>query len=318
MKQSSAIHRWFVVIWVGLLTAVFPTQPTFAHGGITADGSASDWANLGNGSCPSAPSANTGAVIDGSHTDCGLGVNGGTEWVWTDATGDQRTDHWGSTGNMDITQVRITGDATNLNFLLRFSDITNCNAQYIAIGINSNDGSGTTFFPDNADTGLGAFGSGYERVIEANLNTTGYWSDNSTFTSSLQSNCSASENLWEIQMPISALGLTWPAASGTYDFAIAVFCHDSGGGICDVGGSSDAMDVVTSTSGNTWNEVSDGSLDYNFTMGFGPTAVNLQTLTAQPAANTLTIIAIALVLLLGGITAVFHTKNEKGQHHASP
>ncbi|MCB9434649.1 MAG: hypothetical protein H6668_22020 [Ardenticatenaceae bacterium] len=56
---------------------------------------------------------------------------------------------------------------------------------------------------------------------------------------------------------------------------------------------------------------------FNWTFQTGPTAVNLQTLTAQPAANTLTIIAIALVLLLGGITAVFHTKNKKGQHHAS-
>lgn len=57
---------------------------------------------------------------------------------------------------------------------------------------------------------------------------------------------------------------------------------------------------------------------FNWTFQTGPTAVNLQTLTVQPASpNTLIVIAIAIVLLLGGITAVFRPKNKKGQHHAS-
>lgn len=310
MKATRIIRVGFAVLTVLLLATVLAS----AHGGIAIDGSAGDWANLGNGSCPSAPGSNSGSVLNVTHTDCGLGANGGSEFVWTDATGDQRTDHYGGSGDMDLTQFRVTGDATNLYFLLRFSDITNCNAQYIAIAINSNDASGTTFLPDGADTNLGGFGNGYERTIEADLNATGYWSNNSTYTSAGSSFCSIPNDVWEISMPISSLGLTWPAASGAYDFAVAIFCHDSSGGICDVSGSSDAMDVITTVSGNTFNEVGDGSLDYNFSMGFNATAVTLAALEAQPGTRTPPVAAMAAVALVGlaglGISAAWRGRQQ--------
>ena len=91
-------------------------------------------------------------------------------------------------------------------------------------------------------------------------------------------------------MPLADLGMTVPAQIGDYDFAVAIFCNDSGG-ICDVSGNSDAMDVITgypvipsgggfSPSGeafssidrierNTWDEVWDGTLDFSFTTNFG-------------------------------------------------
>jgi hypothetical protein len=281
----------FVLLFIGLLMGLLPAHPTAAHGGIAIDGNASDWGNLGNGSCPTAPAANSGQVLTLSHTDCGLGANAGTEYVWTDASGDQRTDHWSPTGNMDLTQLRITGDANNLYFLLRFSDITSCNAQYIAIAIDSTAG-GTTFFPDSADTNLPW---GYERVVVANTNKTGYFTNDSTFTAAGTSFCSDANNLWEISIPRADLGLTWPAVAGDYDFAVMIACHNGTGGICDAF-SSDAMDVVT-VAGDTWSEVSDGALDYSFTMGFSPTAVTLSQQHATPVRHTLWVIATSVLLL---------------------
>lgn len=282
----------FLSFMFALLLAFGQASPTAAHGGIAIDGSASDWGNLGNGSCPSAPSDNSGQVLDLSHTDCGLGANAGTEYVWTDALGDQRTDHWGGTGNLDLTQLRITGDANNLYFLLRSSDITNCNAQYMAIAIDSAVG-GTTFLPDSADTNLPW---GYERVVVANTNKTGYFTNDSTFTAAGASFCSDANNLWEISIPRANLGLAWPANAGDYNFAVMIACHNGAGGTCNAG-TSDAMDVVTTVAGNTWNEVSDGTLNHSFTMGFSPTAVTLSQQQATPTSHILWVIATAVLLL---------------------
>jgi hypothetical protein len=265
MKRYLSLLLCFSMLLI-LFTAVVK-----AHGGIVIDGNDGDWAGLGNGSCPPAPAVNSGQVLYVTHADCGLGANGGTEYVWTDAPGDQRTDHWGGTGNLDLTEFRVTGDSDNLFFLARFDSITNCNAQYIAVAIDSAPG-GTPFFPDSADTNLPW---GYERVVVANTTKTGYFSDNTTFTSAGESWCSDANNLWEIRMSRADLGLAWPANWGDYHFAVAIFCRESDGTICDVSGVSDAMDVITNVGGNTWNEVQNGALDYSFTMGFGPTAVSL-------------------------------------------
>jgi len=276
MKHMNLLGTLFVVSCIVATTV----GVAFAHGIVSLNGAkdTNEWlAGFGSGGCSALPASNSGGIYKSSD-----GCTGptGNEFIWTDAVGDQRTIHWGSTGDLDLKEFRVTGDSTTLYFLLEFSDITSCGSEYIAIAVNSNDASGTTFFPDNADTNLGSFGNGYERVIEVNTTSTGYWSDNSPFTSAGSSYCDANNNLWEISMPVAGLGLTWPASSGAYDFAVAVFCNDSGG-ICDVGGASDAMDVVTNMAGNTWNEVSDGSLDYSFTMGFSPSAITLRSLTAR-------------------------------------
>lgn len=302
-------HRRFAYIATLItLVALLTVSTAFAHALVSVNGAkdANEWlAGFGSGGCPALPGNNSSGIYSSSQ-----GCTGptGSEFIWTDETGDQRTDHWNGTGNMDIKEFRLTGDSTNLNFLIEFSDITDCGSEYIAIAINSNDSAGTTYFPDSADTNLGDFGGGYERVIEVNTSSTGYWTNDTTFTNSGSSFCDATNNLWEISMPISGLGLSWPASSGAYDFAVAVFCNTSGG-ICDVGGSSDAMDVITSVSGNTWNEVGDGSLDYNFTMGFGPTAITLRGLTAQSGSRLpLALLAGAAALLaLGGAALVWRS-----------
>ncbi len=275
---------------VGALLLV--TNVAFAHPIVNVNGQkdTNEWLDgFGSGGCPALPITNASGIYNSNQ-----GCTGptGSEFIWTDATGDQRTDHWGGTGNMDLKEFRLTADDTYLNFLIEFSDITNCNAQYIAIAIDTASG-GTTYFPDDADTNLPF---GYERVIEANTGATGYWTDNSTFTSVGESHCNDSTNLWEIRMPLSGLGMSWPASSGTYNFAVAIFCHQWQDQICDVGGSSDAMDVITTYSGNTWNEVSDGTLDYSFTMSFGPNPVTLASARARTAAWPL-----AAALIVGSV-----------------
>lgn len=138
----------------------------------------SDWlTGFGANGCPNLPGIDSAGIY--SDADGCTGAPG-SEYMWTDAVGDQRTNHWNGTGNLDLRQFRMTTDATYLYFLLGFAEITNINAAYIAIAINSDDSGGTTYFPDNADSNL-LFG--YERVIGAKSFTTGYWSDNSTYTS---------------------------------------------------------------------------------------------------------------------------------------
>ena len=266
-----------------LFGALLPAHPAQAHAIVSVNGAkdTNEWlAGFGSNGCPALPSANSSSIY-GSAQGCTGPV--GNEYIWTDATGDRRTDVCSDTyGDLDLKEFRLTGDPTYVSFLLEFADITNCGKQYIAIAINSSDSGGTAFFPDNADTDLAGFGSGYERVIEANTVNTGYWTNNTTYTAvDNASFCNADNNLWEIRFSTSDLGLTWPANSGAYDFAVAVFCQDSGAP-WDVGGSSDVIDVITAAS-STWAEVIDGDVDYNFTMEFGPTAVELIELTARPA-----------------------------------
>jgi CSLREA domain-containing protein/uncharacterized repeat protein (TIGR01451 family) len=280
---ASSRFRRLLVLTVAVATLLLLAVGSGSAHSLTAvDGNDSDWlAGFGAAGCPSLPGANSASLYSTS-SGCTLpGGAKGTEYIWTDTLGDQRTDHWSGTGNLDLTQFRMTATETHLNFLLRFSDITNCNAQYIAIAVNSGAG-GTTFFPDNAETNLPF---GYERVVEVNTNATGYWTDNTTFTSAGSSFCNDTANLWEIQMPLSGLGLSYPFASGQYDFAAAIFCRDTGGTICEAGGS-DAMDAITTVGGNTFNEVGDGTLNYSFTTALndpvdvqitksGPSSANL-------------------------------------------
>ncbi|HEX8680960.1 MAG TPA: CSLREA domain-containing protein, partial [Ardenticatenaceae bacterium] len=258
---SSRFRRLLVLAFAVATLLLLAVGSGSAHSLTAVDGNDSDWlAGFGAAGCPSLPGANSASLYSTSNGCTLPGGAKGTEYIWTDTLGDQRTDHWSGTGNLDLTQFRMTATETHLNFLLRFSDITNCNAQYIAIAVNSGTG-GTNFFPDNAETNLPFE---YERVVEVNTNATGYWTNNTTFTSAGSSFCNDTANLWEIQMPLSGLGLSYPFASGQYDFAAAIFCRDTGGTICEAGGS-DAMDAITTVGGNTFNEVGDGTLNYSFT-----------------------------------------------------
>ncbi|MCU0499785.1 MAG: hypothetical protein MUF87_20740 [Anaerolineae bacterium] len=246
-----------------------------AHGPITPDGNAGEWlTGFGVSGCPALPSANT---FDYYNTTQGCTTTNiyGEEFIWTDSNGDQRTDHWNGTGNLDLTQFRVTADASNLYFLLRFADITNCNAQYIQIPISNSMVTGLIALPDAVETSISSSFGGWDAVIESNTTSTGVWVDASTFNVIGSSFCSVANDLWEISIPLSSVGLSYPL-NGFGNFAVGIACNASGVP-CESFGS-DFMDVITTVSGNTFNEVQDGTLDYFFNPSIfdpgPPTATN--------------------------------------------
>lgn len=268
----------FLALIISFSLALAPLA--FAHGGITIDGSASDWCGTPPGS------NNTGA------TSCGTC---GCEWIWKDASGDQRNDGDDPDSNYDLTEFRVTGDSTYLYFLLKFSDITDAGRPYVGIAIDTNRtaGSGQQWFGDNADTQVhnDAY---WEREVVVNLNKTGYYNTAWTWTDAGNSQISASNDVVEIRMPLSGLGITW---STTLRFTVLIGQNDNGG-IKEVG-YSDALDVISTAS--TWGELSttDDTIDYYSDVQFGPTAVTLSSFTATSALPRA-----GAVLAIGGVGAL--------------
>lgn len=153
-----------------------------AHGPITVNGNPSEWmTGFGSGGC--APLLGfDGDQFFSTAQGC-ITTNGtGAEQIWSDNAGDQRTDHWNGTGNLDMRQFRITLDRDNIYFLVRFTDITDCNAQYIQVAIAStNIASSNTALPDGMETNTQPTRNWF-RTVEANTTATGYWTDGVTLS----------------------------------------------------------------------------------------------------------------------------------------
>lgn len=116
MKKLSTKRLFLLVITLALLV----TLPAMAHGIVNVNGTkdTNEWLDgFGSGGCPALPGNNADSIYKSSD-----GCTGptGSEYIWRDASGDQREDHWSGTGNLDLVEFRITGDSTYLNFLLEF------------------------------------------------------------------------------------------------------------------------------------------------------------------------------------------------------
>ena len=92
------------------------------------------------------------------------------------------------------------------------------------------------------------------------MNSTPGW----VWTNAGSSNISAGNDVIEISMPWSALGVALPKRMR---FTVMI-AQNSGGDTKDVGGAN-ALDCITWTAGNTWAEVSDTVIDYYFDVWFG-------------------------------------------------
>lgn len=238
---------------------------------ITVDGDPSDWTGTAPGT-------------DNTHTISNA------EWIWKDASGDERTDATDPDSNYDMTEVRITGDTTNIYFLIRMAGITDTGLPVVMIAVDTDqtDSSGAWWLPETSDTGVStgtqettAPGSGrsgsanWESCIYVSVQSTGYYDTSFNFHTAGHSYISSTNNLIEISMPWSSLGID-PSTSPTVRFEVASFSNDGSGGVQDIGGSSisDALDVVTdyAISGggtNTWDEVKDDQdIDYYFDIQF--------------------------------------------------
>ncbi|MDI6757023.1 MAG: hypothetical protein QME32_03265 [Endomicrobiia bacterium] len=85
---------------------------------ITVDGNPSDW---------------TGEKHSTIH---GVAIRDG-EWIYTGSKGDAREDLGADTPNGDLTEFRITCDATNLYILIKSSDITNIDKVHYVVGFDT-------------------------------------------------------------------------------------------------------------------------------------------------------------------------------------
>ena len=237
-----------------LLVGLSGSAPAALAHPVTVNGSLNDWIT----SFPTPPTNNGHVMRNASYEG---------EFIWTDASGDQRTDGDDPDSNYDLTGFRVTADSTNMYFLLRFADLTDASRPYVGIALDTNrDGTGNDWFGDWADTQTSAKAK-WERQIVVNLNKTGYYDVGWTWHDAGSSNISTTTDLIEIAMPLSDLGVSLTGGA-VVRFTVLVGQND-GGGIKEVWGS-DALDCITTQSGNTWNEVSDGVIDYYFDVYFEP------------------------------------------------
>ncbi|WP_456395660.1 hypothetical protein [Thermococcus sp.] len=218
------------------------------------------------------------------------------EGVFKDNTSDYRTDNGAVSSWADIKEFRVTSDASYVYFLITFTNLSGigtlgtANGTFLAIAIDDGTGTGVWFagYSDtqtyNTTTGTGMKWK-YQVVINlaaSNYSGLGYTSATVGPDTNWGALFYIVDDSWAFQQPTGALAavnlpnnaieiripksifastqlsFSIMAANGWSDYA------NNGGGTWDIGGSSvsNAIDVVTDVSGNTWNEVSDGVVDY--------------------------------------------------------
>jgi hypothetical protein len=250
---------------VGLLSllSVLPlAATTYAHN-VVVDGEASDWL------ARMPASANLG-IIARDATSAG-------EFVWSDASGDQRTD-LGSGGDIDITEFRVTGSTTGLSFLVQFAAAPSGTTPQIQIAIDTNRyaGMGQTFFAGFGDTSVGS-NAAWEFLVQTQMGSSVRVLD-TTFANTGTGTIARAGNTVEISVPWTALGTAMPPLTALR-FTVATFYEQPSGDTMDVDGASisNALDAVTNYGApqpagpypNTWQDVMDGRVDYSFDAYFG-------------------------------------------------
>jgi len=216
------------------------------------------------------------------------------EYIWTDASSDERTDFGagGSDAEIDLLEFRITGDRNNLYFYARFADLTVFSGPgaaqlLITLDMDRITGSGIPWLAGFSETNvsdeaaweyhfLTRFGSG-------NTNVEGFDPYGSPFFVGLSA-LSTTNEVIEVAVPWSAMNLPGPPST-PLRFTVAVARADINDNTCDpefglpcqsgINGSSDVMDAVTNYGDpglllDTWSEVQDDVIDYYFDVFFEP------------------------------------------------
>ncbi|MEO0471544.1 MAG: lamin tail domain-containing protein [Bacteroidota bacterium] len=239
--------------------------------GITVDGSDADWTSLNAvGQTNIAHIARDGA--------------GNGQFIWTDRTADERNDFTSPARDtrVDIEEVRITGDASNLYVMVRMNDINQTNGDgtpmiQLALDTDKATNSGTADFGGFADTGVDAEAY-WERLIITRFSQFGtdllVWTTNFASQSNVGTAAISDANeIIEFSVPWSDLGITDPAST-PMRFSLAAFRSDLSNNTWDSFGQSDALDALTNYGGdpgailNTFDEVTDGAQNYYFDLYF--------------------------------------------------
>ncbi len=233
---------------------------------VTIDGDAADWFATAEGT-------DLGRVVRNA------AQNG--ELVWTDATGDERTDFATPDGQGDLSLFAVTTDATTLYILAVFPAATTLTGDgapmvQVAIDMDGAVGSGSTAFFGLADTDVGgavawealvrtSFGSGGAAPL---VDTSAGGSVTTTGTNAIAA--ASGGAVVEIAVPFADIGYS-TATRKAMRFTVATFRATTSDDTWDISGTSDALDVVSNygvpgSTGNTWAEVMDGIVDYTFEM----------------------------------------------------
>jgi len=224
---------------------------------ITVDGNAADWVGT--------PSATVHATV----TSAG-------EFIYTGESGDVRNDPSGTIeSNADITEVRMTADATNLYILVRLADVTQTDEVYVGVGIDTDQAGGDTSINFQGDESGVTYGGSSALMPEYLLNvhnavsgTT--WVEmrnqaSSWYTPGGMTNSfiSTSNNLLEFRVALSEIGnpTTIGLTLATFDNFVA-FNNDDDTTVdyptCD------ALDVMGGTPGSSQGaftrDLSDGTI----------------------------------------------------------
>lgn len=266
---------------LALSVAVLP-PPVMAKT-ITVDGDPSDWSF---GFLPY--NINTGHV----KRDTGSPAPG--EYAWkdnspdhTNGSADERTDFVMGVQDprVDLSQFRVTGDATNIYFLACMTDIpagatSGAGAPQVQVAIDTNqDASGVPNFLANADTNTHP-NAGWETLLitrfgsgQSNVRT--WAAPPVTPTDTGVAAISDVHDCIEFSVPWVQLGLSGVPSGKPLRFTVAIFRADANDDTQDISGTSDALDAVTNYGipcdlSNTWAEVSDGVIDYYFDVYFQP------------------------------------------------
>jgi hypothetical protein len=259
---------------------------------ITIDGNASEWTGT-------APSTANSAVYSISSAGTTVKLN---EWIWKDASGDQRTD-FGPTNN-DLLEVRFASDTANLYFLIKTSVNADTNNQ-VQISIRRpNSISTQTFLAQFADTQV-PIGAEWDYVIvtrggSQSANNLVYTPDFSGVADGAYAQDRATGVL-EGSVPWSSLG----GVPGDLAMIVTVTLYEANSfdNTIDIGGGvvSNCLDLMTTTSGNTWLAVQTGTIDYAESISF---LSNNNVLPIRLASFT------AQVLNAGGVTLSWTTLSE--------
>ncbi len=257
---------------LSLLAPVLAT-PAWAHT-INADGDPDDWNPAG-------------WEMDGPGSDnLGLLARDAAargQYVWRDRGGDERRDANGNAADprVDITELRVTSDATHLFLLVRMTDINavaDAGAPQIQVAIDRVPGQGQTWLGSLSDTQVSASAAWeYLFITHFGSNTPPVLLD--TAFAAIPGGAdppvaaiSDPNDTVEIRIPWALLG---GVPTAPLRFTVASLRSQANDDAVEIGDGnlSDVLDAVTNygdpgASPNTWDEVSDGRIDYYFELWF--------------------------------------------------
>lgn len=299
------------LLFCGLL--LIQARTAAAHGGITVNGNFSDWgvSVIAGGSPPGCsltmPAAQTGAILTFPGTSCGTLISG-NEYIWKDNITDERTDFASPDGRVDIDYMAITSDANDVYFLVKLRNtppvaITGNGAPQIQIAIDRDriNGSGEPFLANFSDTQVDP-NAEWEYLLYtrfgSNNPAVGVWQNGySAGTPIFRGAAAFTTQFIELSVPWSDIG---GFTAGPLRFTVSSYRSDTTDTTWDLVGFSDALDAVTTAAPNTWDEVSDGVINYYFDVAFQtPTAVTLSQQHATPVAQTVWVLLAAVTLAVG-------------------